>query len=144
MDEYRDLAQMVINFLTPAFPYLLLLGNEAAEEASKKIGGDLWEGAKSLWHKLWPKVEAKPDAVEIVKELAESPKAEDSQAALRRHLTKIFTDDNALANEVRQILDKTGNTRVQTKVQGDRNVTIGGNVSGGIISTGDHFNSKDK
>lgn len=144
MDEYRELAQTVINFLTPAFPTLLLLGTEAGKEASKKIGADLWEGAKSIWRVLSPKIEAKPGAMDAVKELANSPEDEDNLDILRANLKKIFKEDDALATEVRQILDKAKETGVEIKVQGERNIIVGGDAIGGTYNTGDTFNNKDK
>jgi hypothetical protein len=142
MEPITALAQTVTTFLLPALPYLLSLGGKATEEASKKLGGDLWEGAKALWHKLSPKVEAKPDALDRAQKLAEAPDNERNKKMLTTHLEEIFEDDEALANEVRQILNKAQEAGVNIGSQGSRNINVGGDVSGGILNTGDSFNNK--
>ena len=57
-----------VAFLAPFLPYLLKVGENAAEEAGKKLGqqagGGAWEKAKALWAKLRPKAEAKDAAQE--------------------------------------------------------------------------------
>jgi hypothetical protein len=38
--------------LIPCSPFLIKLGEKAAESASSKIGTDAWETAKKIWDKL--------------------------------------------------------------------------------------------
>ncbi len=52
--DVTTLAKDVAAFLAPFLPYLLKAGEKAAEEAGKKLGGDAWDKAKSLWGKLRP------------------------------------------------------------------------------------------
>ena len=138
--DFAAIAQAVTTFLIPALPYLLSLSGKAVEKASESLGSDLWEGAKSLWHKLLPKVEAKPGALDAAKDLADAPEDKDYQTALRVHLKKILEGDEIFAKEIKQILDKAEAAGVNIKQQGDRNVAIGGNVSGSTIITGDNNN----
>ena len=133
--DIQTLSQQLTVFLAPFLPYLLKMGEKAAEEAGKRLGAESWEGARALWGKLRPKVEAKPAAQEAVQEVAAKPADEDAQAALRLQLRKLLTEDEALAREVQQALETPAVQQVIA--QGARSVAIGGSVSGSVIVTGD-------
>ena len=135
--DLAQLAQTVTAFLSPFLPYLLKAGEKAAEEAGKKVGGDAWERAKTLWSKLRPKVEAKPTAQEAVKDAAAAPQDEDAQAALRLQLKKILAEDETLAAEVAHLWEEAEAASVTVIASGERPVAIGGDVSGSTIVTGD-------
>ena len=47
-------------FLSPLLPYLIKSSEETAKEIGKKFGDEVWERAKALWVKLWPKIESEP------------------------------------------------------------------------------------
>ena len=47
-----ELAQKIAAFLLPFLPHLLKVGDKAAEEVGKKIGGEGWERAKALWERM--------------------------------------------------------------------------------------------
>ena len=119
----QTLSQQLVTFLAPFLPYLLKMGEQAAEEAGKKLGAEAWEGAKALWAKLKPKVEAKPAAREA------------AQTALQWQLEKVLAEDEALADEVRQTLQSQPARQVIAR--GARSIAIGGSVSGSVIVTGD-------
>lgn len=131
------LTQAVTAILIPVLPYLLKTGEKAAEEAGKKIGGETWEWAKDVWSKLWPSVEAKPAAIEAAQEVATTPDDKDAQAALRVQIKKLLTEDEALAGEVDQWLEKAKAAGITVTASGDRSVAIGGDVGGSNIITGD-------
>jgi hypothetical protein len=61
---------VIVKFLAPCMPFLLTMGNKAAEGASQKVGEDVWNRAKAIWDKLWPKVEAKEAAKEAAEDVA--------------------------------------------------------------------------
>ena len=103
--DIRTLSQQLLNFLDPFLPYLLQMGEKAAEEAGKKLGTETWERAKALWERLKPKVAAKPAAQEAVQEVAAHPEDEDAHAALRWQLRKLLAEDETLAREVQRMLD---------------------------------------
>jgi hypothetical protein len=103
--ENQSLQQMV-SFLAPFLPYLLKMGEKAAEEAGKKLGEAAWEQAKALWSRLRSQVESKPAALEAVKDLADAPDDADAQAALRFQLKKLLTEDPALLGEVTTIISE--------------------------------------
>jgi len=95
---------ILTKFLSPFLPYLLKLGDKAAEEAAKKLGGDAWEKVKAIWAKLHPKVEAKPSAQEALIDVAAAPDDEDALAALRQQLKKLLKEDPALSSEIGRLL----------------------------------------
>ena len=103
---------VIVKFLAPCMPFLLTMGNKAAEGASQKVGEDVWNRAKAIWDKLWPKVEAKEAAKEAAEDVAKNPDDEDLQVSLRVQLKKILEADTALAEEIAKILqaeiDKPG------------------------------------
>lgn len=101
---------ILTKFLSPFLPYLLKLGDKAAEEAAKKLGGDAWEKVKAVWAKLRPKVEAKPSASEALIDVAEAPDDEDAIAALRQQLKKLLKEDPALESEIGRLLTSAEQT----------------------------------
>jgi CHAT domain len=131
-------------FLAPFLPYLLQLGNKAAETAAGKFGEDAWSKAKVVWNKLQPKVEAKAAAQEAVADVAESPEDEDYQAALRVQLKKLLENDAILTAALAQIMQRGASapqTQITQNVKGDRNQVVGqvvggtvfGNIQGNVI-----------
>ena len=131
------LAGSVTTVLAPLLPYLLKAGDKAAEETGKAVAGQSWEWAKSLWIKLKPKVEAKPGALEVAQDAAQAPKDQDAQAAFRQLLKKLLTEDQSLAEEVNRWLEQGKAAGVNVSVSGERNVAIGGSITGSTIITGD-------
>ncbi|HEX5604056.1 MAG TPA: hypothetical protein VFX63_15955 [Pyrinomonadaceae bacterium] len=131
------LASSVTTALVPLLPYLLKAGEKAAEETGKTVANQSLEWGKSLWSKLKSKVEAKPDALEAAQEIAQSPEDQDAQAALRRHLRKLLTEDQSLAEEVSRWLEQGKAAGITVTASGERSVAIGGDVKGSTIVTGD-------
>ena len=97
---------VIVKFLAPCLPFLLTMGNKAAEGASQKVGEDVWNSAKAIWAKLQPKVEANNDAKKAAAEAAKNLEDEDFQGAFRAELKKILTADTALAEEIAKILEE--------------------------------------
>jgi hypothetical protein len=97
---------VIVKFLAPCLPFLLTMGNKAAEGASQKVGEDVWNSAKAIWAKLWPKVEANNDAKKAAAEAAKNLEDEDFQGAFRAELKKILTADTELAEEIAKILEE--------------------------------------
>lgn len=131
------LASSLTTVLTPLLPYLLKAGEKVADETGKAIAGESWEWAKSIWTKLKPKVEAKEAALEAAQDVAEAPKDEEAQVALRRQLKKLLTEDQSLAEEVSRWLDQGKAAGINVSATGERSVAIGGNVQDSPIFTGD-------
>jgi len=136
--DINALASSLTTALVPFLPYLLKAGEKAAEETGKKAVDQSLEWAKSIWTKLKPGVEAKPEALEAAQDIAQSPDDQDAQAAFRRQLKKLLTEDQSLAEEVSRWLEQgkaAGNT---VSVSGERNIAIGGDAKGNTFVTGDH------
>ena len=97
---------LLVKVLAPCLPFLITVGNKAAEGASQKVGEDIWNKAKAIWGKLQPKVKAKEAAQEAAGDVAKNPGDEDSQAALRIQLKKILSADPELVAEITKILEE--------------------------------------
>ncbi len=135
--DIATLAKDIGLFLTPFLPYLLKAGEKAAEEAGKKLGGDAWDRAKTLWGGLRPKVEARPAAQEAVTDAATEPQNADAQAALRLQLRKLLAEDDELARAIGQQWTAAQAAGVTIIASGDRAVAAQ-NITGSTIVTGDH------
>ena len=127
------LAQNLVVFLAPFLPYLVKVGEKAAEEAGKKISVSAWEQAKALWDKLRPRVEARPTAQEAVQDMTKTPNDEDARTVLRVQLKKLLAEDETLVEEIAQLMEtKPKTTMASTVIQqqaGDSAIQIG-QVSG--------------
>jgi hypothetical protein len=130
---------VLTKLLSPFLPYLLKLGDKAAEEAAKKLGADTWEKAKAIWIKLHPKVEAKPSAQEAVQDVAQAPEDEDALAALRQQLKKFLKEDPTLESEVSRLLTEAEapQSRGNINIGGDVKGVSAYDISGGNITQGD-------
>jgi hypothetical protein len=135
--DVATIAQTAAATFAPFLPRLLKFGDKAAEAAAKKIGGDTWEYTKSLWAKIWPKLEASPAAKEAISDAASMPDDEDALAALRLQIRKLLTQDQGLAREIAGLIEERQQAGVSVIVSGERAVGIGGDMSGGTINTGD-------
>ena len=133
--EIGVLTKVITDALVPFLPVLLKPGGEAEKIARE--AGETWNRAKEVWAKLRPKVEAKPAALEVVQELATEPDDADVQAAFRLQLKKLLTQDEALAETLSSLIEKSRTSGVNVTSSGDRSVAIGGNVIGSAIITGD-------
>jgi hypothetical protein len=134
----------LIAFLSPFLPFLLKLGDKAAEKATEsaagKFGEASWAKAQAVWEKLSPKVEAKESAKEAVLDVANAPEDEEFQIALKVQLKKMLAQDEALANAIAQILQADGSdgmpgVQIVQRVTGDRNQVIGQVTGGQIFGT---------
>jgi hypothetical protein len=117
-------------FLAPCLPFLLKGGEEAVKEAGKNLGGDTWQTAKAVWAKLFPKLKAKPAAQEAAEDVAKAPDDEDSRAVLRVQLKKLLAEDQALAEEIAQLMQQrskaaAGSDNIQQQITGNENKTVG-------------------
>lgn len=117
-------------FIAPFIPFLVKGGEEAAKEAGKKFGISAWEKATAIWSILFPKIEQKPSANEIVNDIVTAPEDDDLQAAFRYQLKQLLEDDNALANKLEKLTqeDSKGESdgdNITQQIFGKKNKTIG-------------------
>jgi hypothetical protein len=131
------IAQAATAALAPFLPYLLKLGDKAAEEGAKKIGADAWEVAKKLWVKISPTLKEHPAANEAISDVASMPDDPDTQAVLRVQFRKLLSRDIKLATEIERFLAELPRSGTNVIVAGERAVGIGGDVTHSTIITGD-------
>jgi hypothetical protein len=131
----------LVAFLSPFLPFLLKLGEKAAEKATEtaagKFGEASWTKAQAVWEKLSPKVEAKESAKEAAVDVANAPEDEDLRVALKVQLKKLLAEDEVLVKAIAQILQEDASdgipgTRIVQNVTGHRNQIIG-QLSGGQV-----------
>jgi len=128
-----ELAQKIAAFLMPLLPYLLKIGDKAAEEVGKKIGGEGWERAKALWDKL----RRKKNVEQVAQTAAALPDNQALREALREEIARALQEDGALQKQVARLWGEAKAASVTVTASGDRSVAIGGDVSGSVIITGD-------
>ncbi len=125
---------VLTGLLSAALPFLMKIGDKAAESAGSKMGTDAWEMAKKIWEKLHPKVQEKPEVLSAAQAVAASPDDEDSRDFLQKKLTKLLQENPDLEAAIAQILQ--GNPAVaagtQVNVQSNQGV-VAGNISGGSV-----------
>jgi hypothetical protein len=126
---------VLASILAPCLGVLLSGANAAAQEVGKTLAPELLEHAKRLWAKLRPHVESKPAALEAARDVAERPDDERPRAALELQLEKLLAERPALLDELAPIVKDA--VAAGVVAAGERSVAVGGNVSGGVIVTGD-------
>lgn len=121
---------ILTKFLSPFLPYLLKLGDKAAEEAAKKLAGDAWEKAKAIWSKLKPKVEAKEEVKVGVQQVAAKPESADRQLVLREELETLLKENPDLEAAIAQIIesDSAASTITNINLQGQNTQSAGDNA----------------
>lgn len=126
---------VLVAILSPCLGVLLTGVNAAAEEIGKAVAPDLLDHAKRLWAKLWPHVESKPAALEVAGDVAQAPDDARARAAFELQLEKLLKEQPELVYELAPIVKDAVASGVVAV--GERSVAVGGNVSGGVIVTGD-------
>jgi transketolase len=135
-------------FLSPCLPFLMKLGEKAAESASGKVGEDTWNTAKKIWDKLHPKIEAKEDAKIATEQLAAKPESEARKAVFQEELETLLKENPDLADAIAKIMQEdspavSGVQHIQTvttnegqainQITGSKAVgRIDGNIQGGV------------
>ena len=95
-----ELTQKIATFLMPLLPYLLKIGDKAAEEVGKKIGGEGWERAKALWERL----RCKKSVEQVAQTVAALPDNQALREALREEIARALAEDPALQEEVLRLM----------------------------------------
>jgi hypothetical protein len=124
----------LVSVLAPCLGALLGAVSAAADEVGRGVGSELFEHARRLWAKLRPHVESKPAALEAAQDVAARPEDARARGALELQLEELFTEDRALSDAIALLLRDAVDAGVVAA--GERNVAVGGNVSG-VIITGD-------
>jgi hypothetical protein len=122
---------LLVKVLAPALPMLLGLGQKAIEKGAEKLGEKGAEGlVGKIWQLLKPKVEAKPGALDIAKDVANDPENKGATSSLEYQLKKILeAPENAdLAAEIAKLLAESEDVK-----RGKFNVTIGDDAIVGAV-----------
>jgi hypothetical protein len=122
--------------LVPALGYLLQKGDAVAEEASRKLGAELWERAARLWAKLSPKIEAEPAAQQAAEAVAQSAADVPARGALEFQLRKLLEADPALAAELRELVEDARGSGALAAAE--RAIAISHSNVQGVIIAGDN------
>jgi hypothetical protein len=131
---------VLVAVLAPCLGGFLGAINAAASGVGESVGAELVEHAKRLWAKLRPRLEAKPAALEAAEDVARRPDDPRARGALELQLEKLLAEDPGLSREIESLLrDAVAAGVVAT---GERNVAVGGDVSG-VIITGDNAVMRD-
>lgn len=117
---------VLATLLGPLLPYLLSKTDESAGRAVEAVGSAAWDRAKTIWRILWPKVEAKEGARDVVETLAENPGDEAARGAFQFQLRKILESDSTLAQEVGVIVRQAQRAGI---LADNGAVVIGGDVT---------------
>jgi hypothetical protein len=123
--------------LTPCLPFLMKLGEKAAESVAGKIGTDTLETAKKVWEKLHPKLADKDDARVAAEQVAAKPESEARKAVFQEELETLLKEEPDLAKAIAQILADSSpavmsGLQITQNVTGNQNQVIG-QVTGGKV-----------
>jgi hypothetical protein len=128
--------------VTVLSPYLVKMGEKAAEEVGKKLP----EAAGKVWNAIMTKFKDKPVAEEAVKDFVAKPDDDDNRAAFRKELRKLLEAEPVFAAELARLLEgaerqsgdtimNTGSGAIATSggvAAGAGGVAVKGDVQGGI------------
>jgi hypothetical protein len=90
-------------FLAPFLPYLVTVGKNAAEDASREFGEQAWTHAKAVWQRLRPSVESEPTATKAARRVANDPGDDRAVTALELELKDLLDANEALRADVERL-----------------------------------------
>jgi hypothetical protein len=128
--------------VTVLSPYLVKIGEKAAEEVGKKLP----EAVGRVWNAIMTKFKGKAAAEEAVKDFVSKPDDEDYRAAFRKELRKMLADEPVFVTELARLLEdakrqsadtisNTGSGAIATSsgvAAGAGGVAVRGDLQGGI------------
>jgi hypothetical protein len=123
------LANSLTVFISPFLPYLVKMGEKAAEDVGSRFTAGAWDKAKTVWGKLQPKVVAKPILQVAIEDLAKSPDDKDSQTVLEIQMKKMLNEDQEFAKEIFRLMQEEkeqapGTTNIVNNA-GDNSILFG-------------------
>lgn len=107
MHDTVTITQQLASALAPCLPYLTGRGEKAWLEISGKLDANAWNRARAIWERLYPKIKARESAMETLRDVSQSPEDADAQAAFRLQLKKPLAEDEALMNDLTELLHGT-------------------------------------
>ncbi|MGB8645776.1 MAG: hypothetical protein WCF84_11105 [Anaerolineae bacterium] len=129
------LANQLVAFLAPFLPFLVKMGEQAAEESGKKLGSEAWDMAKSFYRMLTPKIEASPAMNDMLEKAASHPADSRTTGAVEVLLEDALEADKQLASDLeRKWIDWRQATQIHSAQGG---IIVEGHVNDAIIVKGD-------
>ncbi len=134
-----DLPQLVrdtLLILAPALPFLTEAGSGAAKKVGEKTGEAVSDTAGKIWNWLRPKAQAtQPALLDAAHGLAAQPQSRATRISLEAHLLELLEKKPALQGELQRLLGPVAIQQNTATAGGAGAVAVGGNVTGGSIST---------
>lgn len=134
------LAQQVANTLAPALPYLTgataAAGTAAIKSVGEKIGLATWNKAVSIWKKILPEVEKRPEIAKAIQEVADKANDPRTEALLSWQLEKLDLPLETLAEIHNILVQKEPEYNIVHAERGG--VSVVGPVHGSTITTSYH------
>jgi hypothetical protein len=128
------LSHTATTILVPLLPYLMKAGERVAEDTGEKVSEETWKWAKRLWNRLLPGIEGQPKLLEAAKDAATTPNDRRAGDVLCSELTHLLAENEPLAQDILRLLQEAS----KAKAFRERSVSIGGDLKGGVVITGDH------
>jgi hypothetical protein len=110
----------------------------------QKIGEEGFERVNELYQKVVQKFTGNAYAEQTLKRLEEQPFNKQRKLAFESLLIENLAEDVSFADDISKIIEKLKETTGdQFLVLGNRNITVGGNVTDSQFSTGNNSSSGD-
>ena len=130
------LSALAASAFTVLQPHLTELAKSAAGAVGKRVP----DAIGALWGKLRARFAGKPAADDALKDLLANPDDSDLQAVFRVYLRKLLQEDAAFADEIKELVDSTGEQTSYTAdvhgagavAAGAGGIAIGGSVGGNV------------
>jgi ATP/maltotriose-dependent transcriptional regulator MalT len=136
------IAAGVVGVLAPFLKGFIGGVTHGSEKVGEAAGGRLRELAAGIWHRLHPKLQQSPAAMQAAQKVADKPDDEDWQASLRAQLRMLLEEDHTLAEELGSSLEEAQRAGVVSDVviyggiSADRGAVVAGRDITGPVRTG--------
>ncbi len=111
MSDLNEIAGRIVQALIPFLPYLLRIGDAAADEVGRRMGAAAWERARALWERLYPRRSVEPVAQAVLA----SPDNLALREALRGEIARALAEDPALQKEILRLMQSEVTQQVLAK-----------------------------
>lgn len=132
----QQLVHDTLLVLAPALPLLTEAGKGAAKKVGEKTGEAVSDTARKIWDWLRPKAQAsQPALLDAAHALATQGESRATRGSLELHLLELLEKEPALQGELQRLLGPVAIQQNTATASGAGAVAVGGNVTGGSIST---------
>ncbi len=134
----NSIAAQVVQLITPFIPYLIKGSVDAGKIAVEKLGKVSIEKGLEKAEAIWDKIKNKKDVEKAAELVIQAPNDVSAQTVLRLQIELTLTNDMKLLELIEELLKGSADEKNVVIAKGSRSVSIGGNVSGSNIITGDN------